>query len=59
MKRPRPHPGANLQAEDATARALGRALATFLEGERDPERLLQGWGEGEPLLATLLRRILA
>ena len=49
---------ANRQAENPVAQAFGRALQALLEGERDPERLLAGWGEEEPLLAALFRLFL-
>jgi len=49
---------AYLQSESEADRAFGRALQALLAGERDPERLLQGWGEDEPLLAAILRLLL-
>ncbi len=48
----------SLNHEDESTRAFGRALQALLEGERDPDRLLQGWGEDEPLLAALFRLLL-
>jgi len=46
---------ANLQAESESTRAFGRGLQALLAGERDPERLLAGWGQDAPLLAAALR----
>ena len=49
----------SLQHEEESVQAFGNALQALLSGERDPDRLLSGWGEDNPLFAALFRLFLA